>query len=119
MQATFTSDFYSQNRQRIMEGLPKGSLVVLGGAGLVQRTADTTFPFVQHSSFWYLTDRREEAFKHKTKHRSGCWWPIGFRHFSAAKASTPAFDLTCYKSNNSSRYKRSRRANLRPERFVH
>lgn len=42
-----------------MKSLPKGSLVVLGGAGLVQRTSDTTFPFVQQSSFWYLTGIEE------------------------------------------------------------
>lgn len=59
MQASFTSDFYVQNRTKLLKNLPKGALVVMGGAGLMQRTADTTFPFTQNSSFWYLTGIEE------------------------------------------------------------
>lgn len=59
MQTPFSSDFFTQNRNRLMQELPPGSLTVVGGAGLLQRTADTTFPFTQHSSFWYLTGIEE------------------------------------------------------------
>lgn len=49
----FNSDFFVSNRQRLCEVLPN-SLVILTAQSLVQKSADTTFPFRQDSSFWYL-----------------------------------------------------------------
>jgi Xaa-Pro aminopeptidase len=59
MQVSFPSVFYTENRKRLFDDLPAGSLVVIGGAGLLQKSSDTTFPFAQQSSFWYLTGIEE------------------------------------------------------------
>lgn len=54
----FTTDFFAGNRTRLQEEL-RSNLVVLTANGLVQRSADTTFPFRQDSNFWYLTGVNE------------------------------------------------------------
>lgn len=57
----FNAEFYIGNRRRLLEstGAP---LMVLSANGLLQRTADTTFPFRQDSNFWYLTGIDEPDF---------------------------------------------------------
>lgn len=50
----FLSEFFVRNRQRLLEELDS-NLIVLAANGLLQRSADTTFPFRQDSNFWYLT----------------------------------------------------------------
>lgn len=50
----FTTDFFVNNRKRLQDELGS-NLVVLAANGLLQRSADTTFPFRQDSNFWYLT----------------------------------------------------------------
>lgn len=54
----FTSEFFSGNRQRLLTAVD-AELVVLAANGLLQRSADTTFPFRQDSNFWYLTGIEE------------------------------------------------------------
>ena len=50
----FNSEFFSGNRQRLLESTG-AELIVLSANGLLQRSADTTFAFRQDSNFWYLT----------------------------------------------------------------
>ena len=50
-----SSEFYINNRKRLLDSLPDGSLVVITANGLMQRSADTTYSFQQDSNFWYLT----------------------------------------------------------------
>jgi Xaa-Pro aminopeptidase len=50
----FTADFFINNRQKLLQQT-EAKLVVLSANGLLQRSADTTFPFRQDSNFWYLT----------------------------------------------------------------
>lgn len=54
----FTSEFFSGNRQKLMESTG-ASLIVITANGLLQRSADTTFPFRQDSNFWYLSGINE------------------------------------------------------------
>lgn len=46
--------FFSANRDRVMEKLQGGLLVMAGYTGM-QLTNDDTVPFVQEGGFWYLT----------------------------------------------------------------
>ncbi len=55
MNKLFSTDFFIGNRSVLRKLLPDGSLVVVTAHGLLQQTADTTFPFRQDSNFWYLT----------------------------------------------------------------
>lgn len=57
----FTADFFSGNRERLQIH-SKAKLIVLAANGLLQRSADTTFPFRQESNFWYLTGLSEPDF---------------------------------------------------------
>lgn len=50
-----TPEFFAANRRELRRQLPSGALCVIPSAGLLQRTGDTSFPFVQDSNFWYLT----------------------------------------------------------------
>lgn len=50
-----TNDFFTGNRQRLREQLPRDSVVILTAFTQVQRGADMAFPFEQDSNFWYLT----------------------------------------------------------------
>lgn len=50
----FTSEFYLGNRLNLLQHV-QGGLVVLAANGVLQRSADTTYPFRQDSNFWYLT----------------------------------------------------------------
>lgn len=47
-------DFFSNNRQRIIETL-KGGVVVLAAYGQMQRSNDAAFKFEQEANFWWLT----------------------------------------------------------------
>jgi Xaa-Pro aminopeptidase len=55
MESYFTSEFFAANRQRLRDLFTGTAPIVLTANGLLQRNADTTFPFRQDSSFWYLT----------------------------------------------------------------
>lgn len=54
----FSAEFYSGNRQRLIESLPD-SLIVIAGHVSLQMSADTSYPFRQDSNFWYLTGVNE------------------------------------------------------------
>jgi len=54
----FSPEFFTGNRQRLASSLSE-ALMVVSANGLVQRSADTTYPFVQDSNFWYLTGINE------------------------------------------------------------
>ncbi len=55
MKTHFRSDFFSGNRQSLRERIKRDALVVVAANGVLQRSADTTFPFAQERNFWYLT----------------------------------------------------------------
>ncbi|MDB5166832.1 MAG: hypothetical protein JWM37_904 [Candidatus Saccharibacteria bacterium] len=55
MQKLFTASFFAGNRTRLRAGLKAHELIVVTANGLLQRSADSSFPFQQDSSFWYLT----------------------------------------------------------------
>ncbi len=57
----FTADFFISNRRKLQESIDS-ELIVLSANGLLQRSADTTFPFRQDSNFWYLTGVDEPDF---------------------------------------------------------
>lgn len=57
----FTTDFFEGNRARL-QAATGSELLVLSANGLLQRSADTTFPFRQDSNFWYLTGVKEPDF---------------------------------------------------------
>ncbi len=50
----FEADFFIGNRQKLQADTGS-ELIVLAANGLLQRSADTTFPFRQDSNFWYVT----------------------------------------------------------------
>ncbi len=58
MQNYFTSTFFENNRRKLLE-TTDANLIVLAANGLLQRSADTTYPFRQDSNFWYLTGINE------------------------------------------------------------
>lgn len=49
-----TSDFFSKNRQRVCNRL-RDNMLVLSAYDAMQQTNDSAGPFVQESSFWWLT----------------------------------------------------------------
>lgn len=51
--------FFTGNRAKLREAIPDDAPIVIAAAGLLQRSADTTFPFRQDSNFWYLTGINE------------------------------------------------------------
>jgi Xaa-Pro aminopeptidase len=55
MKSHFTSDFYANNRRRLMERIPKAELILIPANVKLQKNADEPFQFRQDSSFWYLT----------------------------------------------------------------
>lgn len=57
----FTADFFTGNRERLQANT-EAKLIVIAANGLLQRSADTTFPFRQESNFWYLTGLDEPDF---------------------------------------------------------
>jgi len=50
----FTSAFFSGNRAALRTRV-QADYIILSASGLVQKTADETFPFRQDSNFWYLS----------------------------------------------------------------
>lgn len=50
----FSSQFFIENRLRVMQE-SDADVIVLPANGLLQRSADITFPFRQDSNFWYVT----------------------------------------------------------------
>lgn len=51
----FKSNFFVNNRQKLRKLFSGTAPIVISANGLLQRSGDTTFPFQQDSSFWYLT----------------------------------------------------------------
>jgi Xaa-Pro aminopeptidase len=58
MKSLFSAAFFAANRQRLLEEA-KSEYVVVAANGLLQRGADTTYPFQQDANFWYLTGINE------------------------------------------------------------
>ncbi len=51
----FPKSFFVENRHRLQAVCEPGIPIVLTANGLLQRSNDTTFSFLQDSNFWYLT----------------------------------------------------------------
>jgi Xaa-Pro aminopeptidase len=54
----FEADFFTANRKVLLDR-SGARVIALAANGLLQRSADTTFPFRQDSNFWYLTGIEE------------------------------------------------------------
>lgn len=54
-----STTFFQKNRKKLKSALESESLAVVTAQSLLQRSADTTFPFRQDSSFFYLTGIEE------------------------------------------------------------
>lgn len=50
----FTPEFFSGNRAALRKAVA-ADFIILSASGLIQKTADETFPLRQDSNFWYLT----------------------------------------------------------------
>jgi Xaa-Pro aminopeptidase len=61
MKDYFPTGFFVGNRDSVLKATD-ARLIVLTANGLLQRSADTTFPFRQDSNFWYLTGVDEPDF---------------------------------------------------------
>jgi Xaa-Pro aminopeptidase len=59
MDNQFSSDFFAGNRARLRALFTGTAPIVLTANGLLQRGADSTFPFAQDATFWYLTGIEE------------------------------------------------------------
>lgn len=55
----FTAEFFTGNRDKLRALFTGTAPIILTANGVVQRGGDTTFPFHQDSSFWYLTGVNE------------------------------------------------------------
>lgn len=55
MSERFTSDFFAGNRERLRQLFTGTAPIVVTANGLLQRGGDSTYPFEQDASFWYLT----------------------------------------------------------------
>lgn len=55
MESFFEADFFVGNRRRLQKLFTGTAPIVITGNGTLQRNADTSYPFRQDSSFWYLT----------------------------------------------------------------
>lgn len=55
MEDGFTSDFFRGNRERLKALFTGTAPIVVTANGLLQRGGDSTYPFAQDASFWYLT----------------------------------------------------------------
>jgi len=56
----FNQNFFSGNRQNLMDKLPENSLAIIAGNDFFPKTADQTFPFYQNQNFFYLTGLNQE-----------------------------------------------------------
>lgn len=59
MKSFFDAEFFGANRQKLKSLVASEGPIVVTANGLLQRNADSTFPFRQDSSFWYLTGVEE------------------------------------------------------------
>jgi len=59
METHFSEEFFKANRQRLATLFGGTAPIVITASGLLQRSADATFPFRQDSNFWYLTGINE------------------------------------------------------------
>lgn len=59
MDSVFTPEFFQGNRQRLRELFTGTAPIVLTANGLLQKSTDSSYPFKQDSSFWYLTGIEE------------------------------------------------------------
>lgn len=59
MKTQFNSDFFQNNRRRLLEAYEGEGPIVLTANGLLQRNNDNVYPFRQDSSFWYMTGINE------------------------------------------------------------
>jgi len=55
MSERFTSDFFAGNREKLRQLFTGTAPIVVTANGLLQRGGDSTYPFEQDASFWYLT----------------------------------------------------------------
>jgi Xaa-Pro aminopeptidase len=55
MSELFTTQFFSDNRRSLSATIDKNIPIVITANGLLQKSADATFPFRQDGNFWYLT----------------------------------------------------------------
>jgi Xaa-Pro aminopeptidase len=55
MESNFSAEFFTNNRRHLRELFTGTAPIVLTANGQLQKSADTSFPFRQDSSFWYLT----------------------------------------------------------------
>jgi Xaa-Pro aminopeptidase len=55
MKSSFSSAFFSGNRDRLRQLFTGTAPIVLTASGLMQRSGDESYPFHQDSNFWYLT----------------------------------------------------------------
>lgn len=55
METKFTAEFFTANRERLRQLFTGTAPIVITAAGLLQKSADESFPFRQDSNFWYLT----------------------------------------------------------------
>lgn len=55
MVVMLSSKFFSNNRRQLLKLVKSDGLIVVTANGLMQRSADTAFPFRQDSNFFYLT----------------------------------------------------------------
>ncbi len=51
----FTPDFFSSNRAKLKAMITPNTPVIITANGLLQRGADSSYPFSQDSNFWYLS----------------------------------------------------------------
>lgn len=59
MNTLFTAGFFAGNRERLRQLFTGTAPIVLTANGLLQRNGDSSFPFRQDSTFWYLTGLEE------------------------------------------------------------
>ncbi len=55
MRTYFSADFFRNNRQKLRTLYLEDTPMLFTASNLLQRNGDTTYPFRQDSSFWYLT----------------------------------------------------------------
>lgn len=55
----FNTAFFRTNRARLQKIIGTDEVVIVAANGLLQRSADTTYPFSQDRNFWYLTGLNE------------------------------------------------------------
>jgi Xaa-Pro aminopeptidase len=55
MTELFTDTFFRNNRKKLRQLTTDCDILIISGNGLLQRGADSTYPFAQDANFWYLT----------------------------------------------------------------